>query len=142
MQRAGDLFDSLTDEQLQNEVAPGRNRGVYLLGHLVAVHDGMLPLLGFREQLYPELTVPFISEPDNASKKIPLIKDLRIYWKQINTALAEHFSSLQSDEWFQKHTAVSDENFIKESHRNNLNIIINRTNHLSYHLGQLAFLKK
>ena len=111
-----------------------------MLGHLVAVHDGMLSLLGFREQLYPELTAAFITEPDNVSKEMPLIKDLRVYWKKVSAVLAEHRSNLQPDEWFQKHIAVSDENFIKQPHRNKLNIII-RTNHLSYHLVQLAFLK-
>ena len=46
IKRTNQLFDSLTDEQLANEVAPNRNTGVYLLGHLAAVHDGMLALLG------------------------------------------------------------------------------------------------
>nr|MBP6687382.1 DinB family protein [Lacibacter sp.] len=31
------LIVALTDEQLQKEIAPGRNTGVYLLGHLIAV---------------------------------------------------------------------------------------------------------
>ncbi|MEO6355446.1 MAG: DinB family protein, partial [Ferruginibacter sp.] len=39
--KTGDLINSLTDEQLMQEVAPGRNRGIYLLGHLIAVHDRM-----------------------------------------------------------------------------------------------------
>ena len=45
IEAADKLFSALTDEQLQQEIAPGRNRGVYLLGHLTAVHDKMLPLL-------------------------------------------------------------------------------------------------
>ena len=35
------LLDQLSDEQLQNETSPGRNRGIYLLGHLVA--SGLVP---------------------------------------------------------------------------------------------------
>ena len=38
------LLNEITDEQLMNEVAPGKNRGVYLLGNLIAVHDDMLIL--------------------------------------------------------------------------------------------------
>ena len=30
--RVDNLLGSLTDEQLQNEVSPGRNRGTYLVG--------------------------------------------------------------------------------------------------------------
>ncbi len=32
IKRTDDLFNSLTDEQLMQEIAPGKNRGVYLLG--------------------------------------------------------------------------------------------------------------
>ena len=142
LQRADSLFDLLTDEQLQSEVAPGRNRGIYLLGHLTAVHDGMLPLLEFEEQLYPELTVPFLTEADNPSKQIHTTTELRSCWKKVSLSLTDHIGDVKTEEWFQRHTAVSQENFIKEPHRNKLNILINRTNHLSYHLGQLTFLKK
>ena len=33
------LIAALTDEQLNREIAPGKNTGTYLLGHLVAVSD-------------------------------------------------------------------------------------------------------
>jgi hypothetical protein len=48
---------------------------------------------------------------------------------------------LQADEWFQKHTAVSDEDFVKEPHRNRLTAVMGRSGHLAYHVGQLALLK-
>ena len=51
LDRTTKLFESLSDEQLQKQVAPNRNTGVYLLGHLIAVHDAMLPLLGFGNQI-------------------------------------------------------------------------------------------
>lgn len=139
---ADKLFDSLTDEQLHEEVAPGRNRGIYLLGHLIAVHDGMLPLLNFGERLHKELDEIYITNPDKAKAEITTASELRQYWKNINSILVERFSNVQPDEWFQKHNAVSAEDFIKEPHRNKLNIIINRTNHLAYHTGQLTLLKK
>ncbi len=43
------LLEKLSDEQLMREIAPSRNRGIYLLGHLTAEHDMMLPLLRFQE---------------------------------------------------------------------------------------------
>ena len=140
--RVDSFLGTLTDEQLQNEVAPGRNRGIYLLGHLTAVHDRMFPLLGIGKQLYPQLDEPFITKADKTVADLPSASDLRNYWKEVNTTLAEHFAGLKPEEWFQKHTSVSDEDFAKEPHRNRLNIIITRTNHLSYHFGQMAFLKK
>jgi hypothetical protein len=142
LKNGNDLLEKLPDEQLMNEVAPGRNRGIYLLGHLIAVHDRMLPLLGLGEQLYPQLNEPFLKNPDNAKAAMPSAKELRQYWKNINSTLADHFSKMQPDAWFQKHTSVSAEDFAKEPHRNKLNILLSRTNHLSNHLGQLVFLKK
>ncbi|HXB12636.1 MAG TPA: DinB family protein [Bacteroidia bacterium] len=139
---ANALIDGLTDEQLMTEVAPGRNRGIYLLGHLTAVHDRMLPLLDFEKQQYPQLDEAFLTKPDKAVAAIPSAQELRGYWKNANTKLTGHFNKLSPDEWFQKHTAVSAEDFAKEPHRNRLNVVLGRTNHMSSHLGQLVFLKK
>jgi hypothetical protein len=141
IKRTDDLFHSLTDEQLLQEVAPGRNRGVYLLGHLAAVHDRMLPLLGFGNLLYPELSSIFLDSPDKAADEIPSTSHLRSCWNEVNATLWDHMRTLTSAEWFQQHNAVKEEDFAKEPHRNRLNIILNRTNHLTTHLGQLIFLK-
>lgn len=135
------LANSLTDEQLQHEVSPGRNSGVYLLGHLAAVHDAMLPLLGLGNKLYPELENIFIKNPDKSGLPKPSIKQIRESWKAVNEKLAAHFSKMTAEEWFQRHSAVSEEDFNKEPHRNKLNLVINRTNHLSSHYGQMIFLK-
>ena len=140
--RTDALFNTLSNEQLENEVAPGRNRGIYLLGHLTAVHDRMLPLLGLGQQLYTHLDDTFITKPDTAITDMPSTEDLRDNWKEVNAKLAEQFATMQPEDWFKRHTSVSEEDFAKEPHRNRLNIMISRANHLSYHLGQLAFLKK
>ncbi|MDQ6890817.1 MAG: DinB family protein, partial [Bacteroidota bacterium] len=109
---------------------------------LTAVHDALFPLLGLGEKLYPELEDLFIRNPDRPEMQRPSAKDLRSYWQKVNTDLSKHFSELSTDEWLQKHTSVSEEDFKNEPHRNRLNVLTSRTNHLAYHLGQLAFLKK
>jgi hypothetical protein len=136
-----DLFNSLSDEQMMQEVSPGRNRGIYLLGHLTAVHDRMLPLLGFADQRYPDLYKIFVENADKTETNLPSTEDLRNYWKEVNNVLSEKLSELSIEEWFQRHNAVSEVDFAKEPHRNKLNIVINRTNHLANHLGQLLLLK-
>jgi hypothetical protein len=135
------LIDSLTDETLQKEIAPGKNRGIYLLGHLIAVHDDMLILLDMGEKLYPELHEPFIKSADKATSEIPSISELRNFWTKQCDVLKQKIDRLKPEEWFEKHTAVSAEDFVKEPHRNKLNIIITRTSHLNYHTGQLILLK-
>jgi hypothetical protein len=133
-------LNAVTDEQLQKEIAPGKNRGIYLLGHLIAVHDDMLVLLDMGDKQYPELNEPFIKSPDKTVSNIPSAAALRACWTKQNELLKEKFDSLQPEEWFQKHTAVSAEDFAKEPHRNKLNIIITRTSHLAYHHGQFVLL--
>ncbi len=135
------ILDSLSDEQLQKEIAPGKNRGIYLLGHLIAVHDDMLILLDMGEKLYPELNQPFIKSPDKTVAEIPSASELRSFWNKQNELLSQKFGNLNTEDWFTKHTAVSAEDFANEPHRNKLNIIITRTSHLQYHSGQLVLLK-
>jgi hypothetical protein len=135
------LLQSITDETLQKEIAPGKNRGIYLLGHLIAVHDDMLVLLDMGEKLYPDLYEPFLKSADKTSPRIPSAAELRSFWTIQCEALKQKFDTLKPEEWFEKHTAVSAEDFAKEPHRNKLNIILTRTTHLAYHTGQLALLK-
>ncbi len=135
------ILNNLPDETLQKEIAPGKNRGIYLLGHMIAVHDDMLRLLDMGEKQYPELYEPFIKAADKTTDQIPTASELRNDWKKQCETLKEKFDSLKPEEWFEKHTAVSTEDFVKEPHRNKLNIIITRTSHLQYHSGQLVLLK-
>lgn len=134
------LLLKLTDEQLMREVAPLRNRGIYLLGHLAAVHDRMMPLLRFQEALHPELNKPFHDEPDKAVAELPSVAQLRKLWKEVNDTLLEYMKSLPAEEWFTRHANISEEDFPKEPHRNRLNVLMSRTNHLAYHRGQLVLL--
>jgi len=135
------VLDSVTDEQLEKEIVPNKNRGIYLLGHLIAVHDDLMPLLNFGDKLYPELHEPFIKSPDRSISEIPSAKELRAFWKKQNEILTQKIDSLQPGDWFLKHNSVSAEDFIKEPHRNKLNVLLTRTTHLSYHLGQLMLIK-
>ncbi len=136
------VLNSITDEQLLKEIAPRRNRGIYLLGHLIAVNDSVLLLLGMGEKLFPALSDPFLKLPDKTTKEIPSARELRANWRQSNEVLAQKFDRLQPEEWFERHTVVSAEDFLKEPHRNKLNIIITRTTHLAHHLGQLVLLNQ
>ncbi|GGA81372.1 DinB family protein [Puia dinghuensis] len=140
--RATAFFDACTDEELEKTISPGKNRVVYLLGHLTAVHDRMLPLLGLGDRLYPHLDALFVTTPDNPAATLPSYRDLRNSWMTINQHLTDALKSWTPEEWLQKHTAVSDEDYAKEPHRNRFSVVINRAGHVQYHLGQLVLFKK
>src|SRR6202166_3255447 len=87
VERANKIFSSLTEDQLLKEVAPGRNRLIYLWGHLTAIHDAMFPILGLGERLHPELDAIFVSSPDKIGAQFPPERELRKYWEQVNGKL-------------------------------------------------------
>ncbi len=141
IKRTNGLLDSLTDEQLLQEIAPGKNRVIYILGHLVAIHDAMLPLLGLGEASHANLYEIFVTKPDRAVNDLPAVQEMRHLWVSVNEQLAQHFNKLPAADWFLKHSRISDEDFAKEPHRNRLSVLINRTNHVAYHLGQIVLVK-
>ncbi|MBS1573710.1 MAG: DinB family protein [Bacteroidetes bacterium] len=135
------LLADWSDEQLYQEIAPGKNSGIYLIGHLAAVHDAMLPILELGQKRHPELEEIFVTNPDKSGLQKPSAVLIRQYWKEINDILESHFLKMNANDWLQKHTIVSAEEFATQPHRNKLNVLINRTNHLANHLGQLLLLK-
>jgi hypothetical protein len=139
--RFNKTLSELSDEQLQKQVAPGRNRVFYLVGHLLAVHDRMFPLLGLGERLHPELDETYITNPDRVLPDPLSATELRRAWAEVNGKLAAAFESFTLEDWLQKHTAVSDEDFVKDPTRNRLAIVMNRTNHASFHSGQAVLAK-
>src|SRR4051812_30565317 len=104
--RLNELLATLTDEQLSAETAPGRNTGIYLLGHFAATNDRLFTLLGLGERLHPELDEIFLDSPDKSGKQMPSIDELKKYWMDINSKLTDSFNNMQPNEWFMKHTAV------------------------------------
>jgi hypothetical protein len=101
LKRTDALLSELTDEQLSNEVSAGRNTGVYILGHLAAVHDALFPLLAIGEKLHPQLEDVFIKNPEKSGLKKPSAKELRNYLNEVNTKLSEHFNQFTPGDWFQ-----------------------------------------
>src|SRR5258708_32245507 len=125
--RADKLFGSLSSEDVLREIAPGRNRLLYLWGHLTATHDVMLPLLGLGERLHPEFDASFISTPDKSKAAVPSHEQVRQAWKTVNGELWKGFEKMSWSDWLQRHTAVSEEDFAKDASRNRFAIRLSRT---------------
>jgi len=134
--RLNEYIEPLSDEQLQQEVAPGRNRLVYLVGHLTATHDRMFPLLALGKRLHPELDEAYFTNPDRTFPDPIPPSAVKQAWNEVNSKLSAAFEGLTPKEWLQKHSAVTDEEFAKEPLRNRLAVLMSRTNHISFHAGQ------
>jgi uncharacterized damage-inducible protein DinB len=138
--RISTFFNKYDDDTYLNEVAPGRNRAVYLLGHLTAIADDMLSLLGLGDKLYPHLEEQFLRNPDRFFEETPGIEVLKESWQNVNAKLTEHFAQMNAGQWLEKHSRVTAEDFITDPTRNKLNVLLSRTTHTGYHMGQLTFL--
>src|SRR5712675_1327418 len=140
VERADKFFEALSPGELEQEVAPGRNRLIYLWGHLAAVNDALLPLLCIvlciGERLYPEFDGMFISNPDKSVQLTVSGQSLKTAWQEINQKLWDGFAKFSASDWTQRHTAVSKEDFEREPYRNRFTVLLGRTAHLAYHLGQ------
>jgi hypothetical protein len=139
--RATKFINECSDELLLKEIAPGKNRGIYLVGHLAAIHDAMPEILGFGKKNHPELAAIFITAPDKTVDKIPSVSELRAIWTTVHDRLKNEFSKITADKWFTRHESMTDADFEKDPARNKMSVLVNRTNHLAYHFGQLRLLK-
>lgn len=102
------------------------------------MNDALLPLLGIGERLHPEFDGMFISKPDQSVQVTVSVQSLKTAWQEINQKLWDGFSQFSASDWAQRHTAVSEEDFEREPHRNRFGVLLGRTTHLTYHLGQAA----
>lgn len=137
-----EFFSKYNDDYYLNSVAPERNRAIYLLGHLIVANDNLIPLLGFGDKLFPQLEEAFWFNPDRKIALIPSISELKNNWEKLNESLAAHFNAMETNQWFERHTKVSEEDFILDKKRNKLNAFLGRVTHQNYHIGQLALLHK
>jgi hypothetical protein len=138
LERANKTVASFNDDELQREVAPGKNRVYYLVGHLTATHDRLFALLRVGEACHPELDAQFFTTPDRKFTGAEVAPaDVRKAWLEVNAKLTAALDKLQPEEWLERHGAVSEEDFAKEPHRNRLTVLISRMNHVAYHEGQI-----
>lgn len=141
VKRAEKVFNSYTDDEFYLPVATGKNRIVYLYGHLAAYHDMLKETLGIGKQNRPDLAVIFLQNPDNPSIKLPPIEELKAHWTEVHGELNTLFDQLSPGDWFKRHNAMTDEDFEKDPSRNRLSVLLNRANHVAYHIGQVVLVK-
>jgi DinB superfamily len=141
LDRVTKFIDENPDDQFMKEIAPGKNRGIYLIGHLAAIHDALPEILGIGKKAHPELQAIFVQTPDKTIEKIPSMVELRQIWTTVHQRLQKEFEKMPVDAWFARHESMTDADFEKDPARNKLSVLLNRTGHAAYHFGQMRLLK-
>jgi hypothetical protein len=137
VQRITIKLSTLKDEEVERTVAPSRNRVIYLIGHLIVAHDRMFPLLRIGDRHYTNLDASFFDNADGVVAHSFDIAYLRGAWEEVNRVLTESISKLTPAEWLERHGSVTEEAFVQEPLRNRMAILLSRTNHASFHYGQI-----
>jgi uncharacterized damage-inducible protein DinB len=140
--RTQKVLETIKDENFHKPIVNGGNSPSWLLGHLADTEDALLELFGISKRLYPELNKIYHHEKGSNQTGHLTKEELTIRWKAISEALDKAFKSWSEAEWMGRHTAVSEEDFKKEPHRNKLNVMLSRVEHKASHLGQIAMQEK
>lgn len=137
---AESFFNTMTSEQFTTPIAPGLNSPSWILTHLARTNDNLFELFGIGEPLFPELA-KIQNNITDTSGVVMSMENLQQIFTAINFRLNLKFASMPTEDWFKKHNSVTAGDFKIEPHRNKLNVLIRRTNHLSHHIGQLSLVK-
>jgi uncharacterized damage-inducible protein DinB len=140
--RAQKIIETLTDQNFNKPIVNGGNSPSWILGHLADTDDKLLELFGIGKRLYPELDKIYHHEKGNNQTGHLTKDELAKRWTAISAELDKAFKSWTEQEWMSRHTAVSEEDFKKEPHRNKLNVMLSRVSHKASHLGQIAMQEK
>lgn len=130
----------LSNEELSLEVTSDRNKGTWIIAHLAATSDSLLKILDLGDHVKPNYRDYF--NLNAAEMEFPSVTDIRQYWDEVSDLLNNRIKGLSPDDWFGKHTSISADDFAKETQRNKLNVLMDRTSHLAHHRGQLELLVK
>jgi uncharacterized damage-inducible protein DinB len=136
------MLESFPDEKYFEPIVSGGNSPSWLMGHLADTDDALLELFGIRQRLFPELAKHYHHERGTNQAGHLSKTELLTKWKTIVAELDRAFKSMSESDWHSKHTAVSEEDFKKEPHRNKLNVMLSRVTHKASHLGQIAMQAK
>jgi uncharacterized damage-inducible protein DinB len=134
-------FRRLSEGSAMEAVAPDKNTAIYLLGHLITVHDGMFEALNLGERNYPDYDGLFLTA-QHADSTYPDFDLLLERWISLNDKLYSSIIGIKQEDWLTRHHYVSDADFLLEPHRNKLSILLTRFAHMFHHGGQLALIKK
>jgi hypothetical protein len=131
---------ALKDEELAMEVIPGRNHGVWLLGHLIAEDDDLSLYINKQPPLFPEYQTLFgQSSVCKPVGECPPASQLRREWEEVcekNTKLYATLTDEMLDEPHEMIQGKIEDDFFRTKER----VLTEWQFHQVYVAGQLGLL--
>jgi hypothetical protein len=135
------LFQQLGENSGTTEVYPGKNKVIYLLGHLTAASDAMLEALDISDRRHTQFDRIFFA-PQMPGTVYPEYSVLLNNWIGVNAVLTDAMKEFSPEHWLTKHAYVNAEDFDLQPNRNKFNILVTRIAHLNNHYGQLVLVRR
>lgn len=132
-------INTLLDEEFRLEISPGKNHGVWILGHLISSDDDFSVYMGKGELLFPEYQKLFgqgsrLQPPES----YPPVSELKNKWNMLFEKNKKIYSELKDHE-LDEIPENADENFT--GYFKTKGIVVMAWNlHQMYHGGQLGVL--
>lgn len=130
----------LSNDDLKESILPGKNHGVWILGHLIESEDELSTFLGKGSMLFPSYLDLF----GQGSKLQPLesyppIEELRSHWKNVISKNETMLKEMKDSELEEPHCQRS-ENEPNDFFQTKGRCVAIWSLHQMYHNGQLAIL--
>lgn len=132
------IISSLSEDDLKKEIAPGRNHGIWLLGHLITCEDDFALFMGKGEITYPAYHDMFAEETKPLPfENYPPVSEMREKWKEMLKKNKKIYDELRDEELHEAQAQLKGENdFCKTKE----DVAVHWQLHLMYHTGQLGML--
>lgn len=131
------LLKSFKDEDYLIEISPGKNHGVFILGHLVASDDDFSLYMGKGDFLFPEYQDMFASgSPLKPASEYPTVKEILEKWKAVCDKNEKIYQELTDAELSEYHELCKDPE--KDWFKTKARVVQAWQLHQNYHAGQLA----
>jgi hypothetical protein len=136
-------LNSISDETLKQEITPGGNHGIWILGHLIASEDDLAEYIGNGEIMFPEYKEIFRKGGKIlTAESYPSATQLRGDWRKVLEKNEKLYASLTDEELSSPHNRVLDDNIENDFFKTRERCISFWHFHQVHHAGQLALLKR
>ena len=136
-----ETLKTLSDDDLKKEISPGRNHGVWILGHLIQSEDELSKYLGEGDFMFPENDKLFGQKKKaDPVSSYPDVQVLRKQWEEVTAKNDRILSKLTDEQWDEPHVLINgpiEEDYFKTKGGCIMNWILHQT----YHIGQLVLLR-
>ena len=136
-----EMLNSLSDDELKKTISPGRNHGIWILGHLIQSEDELSTYLGKGGYIFPENERLFGQKnKPGPVESYPDIQVLRKQWVNVVSKNDKILSEITDAEWDEPHAFI--EGYIENDYfKTKGGCVMNWIIHQTYHIGQLVLLK-